>query len=188
MKNIFFLLLAAFCLVGCMAETSGPQSPRDISSSAGTNPVSFSLAPPASEMNRCNLHIHKAPEHHGTYCDGQEGLIELHEVYTSCEPTNAPGLSSCVACNDPVLRVEAQVLWPYDGVDMGIIKTSDETVTYRGSTTGPDYDNADNLSPHEVTWSVKTHCAPYDPKLIEDVQLEGVRALVTDKGLLSKIE
>lgn len=43
----------------------GPQTPRDISSAAGDNQRIFSLAPPASEMNLCNIHSHTNAEHKG---------------------------------------------------------------------------------------------------------------------------
>lgn len=37
----------------------GPQSPRDIDSVSGNNNISFSTAPPYSQMNLCNIHFHK---------------------------------------------------------------------------------------------------------------------------------
>ena len=43
----------------------GPQSPRDISKYVGTNKIVFGAAPPRSEMNLCNIHIHEAAEHRG---------------------------------------------------------------------------------------------------------------------------
>ena len=43
----------------------GPQSPRDIDSSAGSNPVVFSAAPASADMNLCNIHFHKNAEHKG---------------------------------------------------------------------------------------------------------------------------
>ena len=39
------------------------QTPRDIDSKLGTNPVKFSLAPESTEMNLCNIHFHKNAEH-----------------------------------------------------------------------------------------------------------------------------
>lgn len=39
------------------------QTPRDIDSKVGTNPVKFNLSPPSSEMNLCNIHFHKNAEH-----------------------------------------------------------------------------------------------------------------------------
>ncbi|TVZ41144.1 hypothetical protein P886_0483 [Alteromonadaceae bacterium 2753L.S.0a.02] len=43
----------------------GPQAPRDIDSLNGKNPVTFTTAPPAKEMNLCNIHFHKNAEHKG---------------------------------------------------------------------------------------------------------------------------
>jgi hypothetical protein len=43
----------------------GPQTPRDISSKAGSNPRTFGMAPPASRMNLCNIHFHTNAEHKG---------------------------------------------------------------------------------------------------------------------------
>ncbi len=53
-----------------LAETTkgagfGPQSPRDISSIAGTNDRAFEAAPAYSEMNLCNIHFHEGAEHRG---------------------------------------------------------------------------------------------------------------------------
>ena len=44
---------------------AGPQTPRDISETAGLNTVTFPFAPPASEMNLCNIHTHTNAEHKG---------------------------------------------------------------------------------------------------------------------------
>lgn len=41
----------------------GPQTPRDIDSLAGENKRVFSMAPPSTEMNLCNIHFHKNAEH-----------------------------------------------------------------------------------------------------------------------------
>jgi len=43
----------------------GPQTPRDISSAAGANPRVFTLAPPTTRMNLCNIHTHTNAEHKG---------------------------------------------------------------------------------------------------------------------------
>ncbi|MCK5881962.1 MAG: hypothetical protein KAG18_08800, partial [Sinobacterium sp.] len=43
----------------------GPQSPRDIGSTAGSNPRAFNAAPASIEMNLCNIHLHKNAEHKG---------------------------------------------------------------------------------------------------------------------------
>lgn len=41
----------------------GPQSPRDVDQSAGSNPVVFGVAPPPEEMRLCDVHFHKYAEH-----------------------------------------------------------------------------------------------------------------------------
>ena len=43
----------------------GPQTPRDISNTFGLNREAFPLAPPAGEMNLCNIHTHTNAEHRG---------------------------------------------------------------------------------------------------------------------------
>lgn len=43
----------------------GPQTPRDISNVEGSNLEAFPLAPPAAELNLCNIHLHRSAEHKG---------------------------------------------------------------------------------------------------------------------------
>lgn len=43
----------------------GPQSPRDIDSTIGSNAIVFSTAPVYEKMNLCNIHFHKNAEHKG---------------------------------------------------------------------------------------------------------------------------
>ncbi len=55
----------------------GPQSPRDIDSVEGSNPLVFNEAPAYTEMNLCNIHFHKNAEHKGgeftTYAGNGDG-------------------------------------------------------------------------------------------------------------------
>lgn len=44
---------------------AGPQSPRDIDSTSGTNARLFGDAPLHTSMNLCNIHFHKNAEHKG---------------------------------------------------------------------------------------------------------------------------
>ena len=48
-----------------LCQGFGPQTPRDIASATGTNPVVFPLAPASTEMNLCNIHTHTNAEHKG---------------------------------------------------------------------------------------------------------------------------
>lgn len=43
----------------------GPQSPRDLRTQSGENPIDFSEAPDYDEMNLCNIHFHESAEHAG---------------------------------------------------------------------------------------------------------------------------
>ena len=43
----------------------GPQAPRDIGNFAGTNDLQFEAAPAYTDMNLCNIHMHKGAEHKG---------------------------------------------------------------------------------------------------------------------------
>ncbi|WP_339949462.1 delta-class carbonic anhydrase [uncultured Albimonas sp.] len=61
------LSLPAPALAGAepLCEGFGPQTPRDISAKSGANARLFSLAPPASRLNLCNIHFHVNAEHKG---------------------------------------------------------------------------------------------------------------------------
>ena len=66
MKTAFLALLATTGMAHaeiCMGF--GPQTPRDITSIAGTNPQAFPLAPESTQMNLCNIHSHTNAEHKG---------------------------------------------------------------------------------------------------------------------------
>lgn len=235
----------------------GPQTPRDISSSTGTNPVIFTMAPASTEMNLCNIHTHTNAEHkgpdfsifvnntdNGGYAcndaanlteeelfDPYEGkgaykgvksgdTIEVHWVHTSCDITPGEGLGSCLSdtCTDPLLRVEAQVFLvvndPENALDFTNMDYADEKVNgmhqpkmipsdtgtpvvFRGSTTGPSYDQF-KCSPLNVTWSVRPNCARVDisslhrwaeqGNVFNETKSHGVRQLVTAPELLSLIQ
>lgn len=235
----------------CLA--AGPQTPRDISMTAGSNPIMFEMAPAASSMNLCNIHTHTNAEHKGpgfsVFVDdtdnggyacnatdsltdaelaaapgGYEGVkpgdtIEVHWVHTSCDITPGEGLGSCLSdtCENPLLRVEAQTFlvvndenalnfvdMAYGGnVQNGLHQAKmipDDTglpVVFRGSTTGPSYDQS-TCSPLNVTWSVRPQCAKLDINSLHawaesgnafnETKSHGVRQLVTAPELLSPIE
>ena len=60
---VFTLLMASPAAAICPGF--GPQTPRAISNAYGRNPVRFGMAPPASEMQLCNIHTHTNAEHMG---------------------------------------------------------------------------------------------------------------------------
>ncbi|MEM7729507.1 MAG: delta-class carbonic anhydrase [Pseudomonadota bacterium] len=238
---------------GPLCLTMGPQTPRDISAVNGLNTVMFEQAPPASEMNLCNIHTHTNAEHkgpgfsifvddsdYGGYaCNGTPDLtdaelmpapgaygkvepgdtIEVHWVHTTCDADPGEGLGACVpeGCTDPLLRVEAQTFlvvndanaldfttmgyrgFEVNGLDQAkmIPANTGAPVTFRGSTTGPSY-NESVCSPAQVTWSVRPQCAKVDinslhrwaemGNVFNEVESHGVRQLVTAPELLSPIQ
>lgn len=146
--------------------------------------------------------------------------IEVHWVHTSCDVAPGAGLGSCLTdtCTDPLLRVEAQVFlvvndpenaldfteMAYDGNMVNgkhqakmIPSDTGTPVVFRGSTTGPSYDQS-TCSPMKVTWSVRPSCARVDigslhrwaeqGNVFEETKSHGVRQLVTAPELLSPIK
>lgn len=244
---------AAPALAADLCVHMGPQAPRDIGNAAGLNGEAFPWAPPAGELNLCNVHTHTNAEHRGPgfgvfvgstddggfACNESTDLseaelapapgayggvapgdtIEVHWVHTSCDAAPGEGLGACVpeTCGDPLLRVEAQVFLvvndagaldfaavAYAGnvVDgkhqaRSIPASTGEPVTYRGSTTGPSYDQS-NCSAARVTWSVRPQCAKLDinslhrwaeqGNVFNETHSHGVRQLVTAPELLSPID
>lgn len=66
MPKRFLLFMAAVTTAPVFAaqcDLAGPQSPRDINLSEGSNPVHFASAPNYNELNLCNIHFHKNAEH-----------------------------------------------------------------------------------------------------------------------------
>ncbi len=155
----------------------------------------------------------------GAYKGVEPGdTIEAHWVHTSCMATPGEGLGACVpeGCDNPLLRVEAQVFLvvndpgALDFTAMGhggagadglhqakmIPANTGEPVVFRGSTTGPSY-NQSRCSPVRVTWSVRPQCARLDinslhrwaeqGNVFKETKSHGVRQLVTAPELLSPI-
>ncbi len=156
----------------------------------------------------------------GSYQGVKPGdTIEVHWVHTSCTASPGEGLGSCIpaSCSDPLLRVEAQVFlvvndpnaldftsMVYSGnrVDgrhqaKSLPAETGSPVLYRGSTTGPKYDQS-NCSAAEVTWSVRPQCAKLDinslhrwaeqGNVFNEISSHGVRQLVTEPELLAPID
>ena len=101
----------------------GPQTPRDISSVLGQNKRIFTLAPPAAQMNLCNIHTHTNVEHkgpgfsifagdgeHGGYkCNGTDKLTpaELED------PANGHGALHGIKPGDTI-----EVHWVHSSCDI----------------------------------------------------------------------
>ena len=144
--------------------------------------------------------------------------IEVHWVHSTCEVKPGKGLGACLSesCANPDLRVETQVFTlvndanaldfnnlDYDGKVVNgfhqakaIPNNTGNPVEFLGSTTGPKY-SEQTCSPLQVTWSVRPRCAKLDinsvgawckQNVFEENHAHGVRKLVTNRKLLSKIK
>ncbi len=144
--------------------------------------------------------------------------IEVHWVHTSCDIKPGKGLESCLSahCGNPDLRVETQVFTvvndssalnfndlSYDGNMVNglhqaksLPENTGSPVEFLGSTTGPKY-TEQSCSPLQVSWSVRPQCAKVDinslgewceDNVFEEDHAHGVRKLVTNPKLLSKIK
>ena len=156
----------------------------------------------------------------GAYQGVEPGdTIEVHWVHTSCGATPGEGLGACVpeGCSAPLLRVEAQVFLVVNDPDAldfttmtyggnvvdgrhqakAIPSTTGEPVLFRGSTTGPSYDQS-KCSAARVTWNVRPMCAKLDinslhrwaeqGNVFNETRSHGVRQLVTAPELLAPID
>lgn len=153
----------------------------------------------------------------GKYGDLVPGdTIEVHYVHTTARVKPGPTLGSCLsdAIKNPQLRVEAQVfvlvnddnaadfieLAKHEKVNgvfqaINIPKTTGAPVQYEGSTTGPSYNEAG--SPFQVSWSVRPKVTKVNIKTVdawlkdniyEETAAHGVRNLVRNSALLSRID
>jgi hypothetical protein len=158
----------------------------------------------------CNGKMPPKEPSHGSAPGGCTGIaigdtIEVHWVYTTCNVEPAPTLASCFSsnCTNPELRVEARVFYltndgaAGDFADLVYKVGKIGAVEYLGSTTGEKYNNG-TCSPYAVTWSVSPACSPLritsindwcgkDKNVFSEDHAHGVRLLVTDPELLSRI-
>lgn len=142
--------------------------------------------------------------------------VELHYVHSSAQVNPGPTLGACLNENlsNPQLRVEAQVFVLVNNakaadfnkyVEVGqrngyqqalnIPAHTGKPVQYAGSTTGPSYN--EKGSPLQVSWSVRPKAIKVSAQSVgkwcegnvfKEDHAHGVRNLVTDVNLLSKIK
>jgi hypothetical protein len=110
---------------GPACEGFGPQTPRDIDSVVGENKVAFTFAPPASEMNLCNIHFHENAEHKAAdfsiYAgDGHEGHDSGYECAMSTQLSDAEMAWS----GDGVCKSEHGDLIPGDTIEVHWVHSS----------------------------------------------------------------
>lgn len=166
-----------------------------------------------TEAERAPIGIPVAETEHGSLEPGD--TIEIHFVHSTAQATLGNSLGTCLsdAIGNPQLRVETVVgvLVAEGGADfteMARIETVNgfhqvpnlpdtlgTPVVYNGSTTGPGYNETG--SPYQVTWSVRPKVVKIDIRSLAtwldnnpfgETHAHGVRNLVINPELLSRIE
>ncbi|MDH5531522.1 MAG: delta-class carbonic anhydrase [Paracoccaceae bacterium] len=129
-KATCFTLAAAMSVTGAGAAMAqelcqgfGPQTPRDISKIEGSNARIFTLAPPSTDMNLCNIHTHTNAEHKGPGFsvfagDGENGGYKCNETDSLtaaelAEPDHADGAFHGVKPGDTI-----EVHWVHSSCDV----------------------------------------------------------------------
>ncbi|RMG50844.1 MAG: hypothetical protein D6717_13500 [Gammaproteobacteria bacterium] len=96
----------------------GPQSPRDIDNPVGRNPVIFSAAPPAAQMNLCNIHFHKNAEHKGGEFTRYAGNGDGHGYLSGYQYTGHLAPAELKPTEEPVCPSEHGDLKPGDTIEV----------------------------------------------------------------------
>lgn len=102
---------------------SGPQTPRDIASVYGLNPIKFGIAPEPETLNLCNIHSHTNAEHKAPGFsvfagDGPSGGYQCNETAELTEaelvdPANGNGAFKGVKPGETI-----EVHWVYSSCDV----------------------------------------------------------------------
>jgi hypothetical protein len=101
----------------------GPQSPRDIDATAGTNDLIFETAPAYTEMNLCNIHFHENAEHRGgnftTYAGNGDGKGAGTGFKYDGDLTEAE-----MAAADPIGETKYGTLEPGDTIELHYVHST----------------------------------------------------------------
>lgn len=165
----------------------------------------------ASELKSVGHDI--CPSKHGALAAGD--TIEVHYVHSTAQVKPGPTLGACLndAIKNPQLRVETQVyvlVNDKNALNFGnltkhgkrnglhqatnIPSNTGVPIEYTGSTTGPGYNEKGSL--FQVSWSVRPKVAKVNIESVgqwckgnvfNEDHAHGVRNLVTNPGLISKI-
>ena len=137
MKRFIFAALIGFSLLaqaddhsgngesGKNCDGFGPQTPRDIDNLEGKNPVKFTMALPAEDMNLCNIHFHEGAEHKAK--DFSIYLGKGHDGYGSgyqCAMSDTLSEKELAPTAEPVCSGEHGDLQPGDTIEVHWVHTS----------------------------------------------------------------
>jgi hypothetical protein len=96
----------------------GPQSPRDIDSSNGSNNIAFNPAPAYLQMNLCNIHFHKNAEHKGGEFTNYAGNGDGHGYLSGYQYSGNLTTAELVAIDDEICPSSHGSLYPGDTIEV----------------------------------------------------------------------
>ncbi|GAA5214466.1 delta-class carbonic anhydrase [Corallincola platygyrae] len=102
----------------------GPQSPRDIDAATGRNAISFSEAPPYTQMNLCNIHFHKNAEHKGGEFTKYAGNGDGHGYLSGYEYSGTLSSSELTPVQQPVCPSKHGSLYPGDTIEVHYVHST----------------------------------------------------------------
>lgn len=123
LTTAFAMTLATSALAADTCDNAGPQTPRDITLTAGSNMADFPWAPQYTEMNLCNIHTHTNAEHkgpdfsihvgsdeHGGYACNETSSLTKEQLE---DPLNGAGAYKGVKPGDTI-----EVHWVHSSCDV----------------------------------------------------------------------
>ena len=102
----------------------GPQSPRNIESVVGYNPIKFNTAPSYTAMNLCNIHFHKNAEHAGGEFTKYAGNGDGHGYNTGFLYSGVLTESETKPMSEAVCVVEGDGLQSGDTIEIHYVHSS----------------------------------------------------------------
>lgn len=102
----------------------GPQSPRDIDSSTGSNSIAFNTAPSFAEMNLCNIHFHKNAEHKGGEFTKYAGNGDGHGYQSGYIYSGHLGKADLKPVNDKICPSKHGNLGPGDTIEVHYVHST----------------------------------------------------------------
>ncbi len=119
------LTVAAPAFAQDLCTGYGPQTPRDISSAAGSNMSALPTAPDSTAMNLCNIHFHVNAEHKGPGFNVASASADKPgfncagaETLTEAELAAAEAGSGAEACHGVGPGDTLEVHWVYTSCDV----------------------------------------------------------------------
>jgi Delta carbonic anhydrase len=116
-------LFSTAVLADTTCQNFGPQAPRDISRTTGTNKSAFAKAPSPALMNLCNIHFHSSAEHKGPGYQLISKKSSTHAAATHAPQAHSAGHAEGGAgyiCNDSNKLTASEKTTPSGNVCAGL--------------------------------------------------------------------